>query len=183
MYSIYTVFSILLQSALTCKNITQDGQKGPLIFWDKTHWGQTIMAASYTEHIVPQMHAFWYEQSQQQLDYIYLQQDGASPHRAAYTQNQLKTLGIWGYFIDWPPSSPDCSPIENVWRSIKQRIRQCQLFPTTNESLRIAIQEEWDATTAEELRELVQSVPTRVREAGLSFSPLKIFILTLSLIF
>jgi len=85
---------------LTYKNITQGGQKDPLIFWDKTYWGKTITAGSFTEHIVPQMHAFWQEQSQQQLDYVYLQQDNASPYRAVYTQNQLKTLGIWGYFID-----------------------------------------------------------------------------------
>ena len=112
------------------------------------------------------MDAFWRQQSQLQLDYVYLQQDGASPYHAAYTQNHLRALGIWGYFIDWPPSSPDCSPIENVWPSIKQRIRRRRPFPTTNEALRIAIQEEWDATTPDELGELVNSVSTRVREVG-----------------
>ena len=152
------------------------GHKGPLIFWDKENWGKTITAASFTAHIVPHFHRFWQQESQLQpsslsdsdsdldSDYVYLQQDNASPHRAALTQNRFHTLGIWGYFIDWPPSSPDCSPIENVWRTMKQRIRQRTPFPTTNEALRVAIQEEWNAITSDELIALVDSVPTRVRE-------------------
>ena len=52
-------------------------------------------------------------------DYVYLQQDNASPHWAALTQNRFHTLEIWGYFIHWLPSSPDCSPIENLWRIMK----------------------------------------------------------------
>jgi len=72
----------------------QGTQKGPLIFWDKANWGKTIKATSYTDHIIPHMDAFWKQQSQLQLDYVYLQQDGASPHCAVYTQKHLKALGI-----------------------------------------------------------------------------------------
>ena len=95
-------------------------------------------------------------------------QDNARPHCAKYTQNRLRELGIWGYFIDWPPSSPDCNPIENVWRLMKQRIRKRNPFPATMESLKIAIQEKRDFITPEELPSLVNSIPTRVREVGLS---------------
>ena len=140
------------------------GIKGPLIIWDKENWGTTVKSHSFTQHIVPSFHEFWQQQSQLQLDYVYLMQDNASPHTAGHTQSRFKELGIWGYFIDWPPSSPDCNPIENVWRLMKQRIRQRTPFPTTNEALRIAIHEEWDAITSEELSSLVNSLPTRVRE-------------------
>ena len=142
-------------------------QKGPLIFWDKEHWGKTIKAVSFSSHIVPHFHQFWQEQSQLQLDYVYFQQDGASPYQAAHTQNLFRTLGIWGYFIDWPPSSPDCSPIENLQRTIKQRIRLRNPFPTTNEALRTAIEEEWAAITPDELEALVDTIPTRLREVKL----------------
>lgn len=138
-------------------------QKGPLIFWDK-EWGKTIRAASVTTDIVPEFYRFWQEQSQLQLDYVYLQQDNASPYTAAHTQNHFCDLGIWGYFIDWPPCSPDCSPIENLWRTIKDHIRKRNPFPTTNEDLRLAIQEEWDAISPEKLESLVHSVSTGVRE-------------------
>jgi len=153
------------------------GHKGPLIFWDKDNWGKTVTAASFAAHIVPHFHRFWEQESQPQpqpdgeseSDYVYLQQDNASPHRAALTQNLFRTLGIWGYFIDWPPCSPDCSPIENVWRTMKQHIRQRSPFPTNNQALRVAIQEEWNAITSAELIALVDSVPTRVREVSLFF--------------
>ena len=73
------------------------------------------------------------------LDYIYLKQEGASSYQAALPKNHSCTLGIWGYFIDWPPCSPACNPIENVWRTIKQYIRQYNLSPTTNKTLQVAI--------------------------------------------
>jgi len=154
-------------------------EKGPLIFWDKEQWGKTIKATSFTSHIVPHFHQFWQEQSQLQLDYVYLQQDGASPHQAAYTQNHFRTLGIWGYFLDWPPSSPDCNPIENLWRTLKQRIRHHNPFPTTNEALHTAIEEEWAAITPDELEALVDSLPTRLREVKNSsfFLPFNFLIL------
>lgn len=47
-------------------------QKGPLIFWDKKQWGETVKATSFTSYIVPHFHQFWHEQSQLQLDYVYL---------------------------------------------------------------------------------------------------------------
>ena len=76
--------------------------------------------------------------------------------------------GSWGYgdifFLDWPPCSPDCSLIQNVWQTINDRIQKRNPFPTTNESLHQAIQEEWDAISPEELESLVESVPTRLHE-------------------
>ena len=155
-------------------------QKGPLIFWDKKQWGKTVKAASFTSYIVPHFHQFWHEQSQLQLDYVYLQQDGASPHQAVHTQNSFRALGIWGYFIDWPPSSPDCNPIENLWRTLKQRIRSRNPFPTTNAALRTAIEEEWAAITPDELEALVDSLPTRLREVRICFSLLFSIVLTTS---
>jgi len=47
---------------------------------------------------------------------------------------------------------------------MKQCIRQHKPFSTTNPALQVAIQEELNAITSEELIALVDSVPTRVRE-------------------
>jgi len=71
-------------------------------------------------------------------------------------------MKIWGYFIHWPPSSPDSNPpIENLWLTIKDHIHKRNPFPTTFEALRQAIQEEWDAISLKELEFLVHSVSTR----------------------
>lgn len=89
-------------------------------------------------------------------------QDGAPPHRAKFTIEVLQELGILGYFFNWPGSLPDCNPIENVWQIMKQRINHRIPRPTTNLALQIAIQEEWDAITSEEIASLVDSMPARI---------------------
>jgi len=68
---------------------------------------------------------------------------------------------MFGYFLTWPASSPDLNPIEQIWRTMKDRIYRRSPRPTTNPSLRIAIQEEWDAITEEEITALTSSLPAR----------------------
>lgn len=138
-------------------------QKGPLVIWDKSQWGATINGPSYCKYIIlPHLHTFWQDLCAKNLGYIYLQQDGASPHRAKYTQKVLSDLGMLNYFFKWPASSPDLNPIEHVWRSMKQRIYQRNPRPTSNALLRAAIQEEWDLITNEEIASIIQTMPARV---------------------
>jgi len=33
--------------------------------------------------------------------------------------------------LDWPSNSPDCSPIETLWRHMKKRLAQYSSVPTT----------------------------------------------------
>lgn len=80
--------------------------KGPLVFWDKVNWGTTINGPRYCEHIIrPHLFPFWQERSRRTLDYVYLMQDGAPPHRAKFTAEVLRELGILGYFFAWPGNS------------------------------------------------------------------------------
>ncbi len=62
--------------------------------------------------------------------------------------------------LDWPGCSPDLSPIENVWRILKRKMRQQR--SRTVAHLKNCLQEEWDKITPETLHHLVSSVPKRL---------------------
>ncbi len=69
-----------------------------------------------------------------------VQQDNVKPHTAAITTAWLRSRRVWE--LNWPACSPDLSPIENIWRIIKQKIRQG--WPWTLQQLETYITEEWD---------------------------------------
>uniref|UniRef100_A0AAR2M5U8 Tc1-like transposase DDE domain-containing protein n=1 Tax=Pygocentrus nattereri TaxID=42514 RepID=A0AAR2M5U8_PYGNA len=50
------------------------------------------------------------------------QQDNAKPHSARVTTAWLRSKRV--RVLNWPSCSPDLSPIENVWRIMKRKIRQ-----------------------------------------------------------
>ncbi len=86
------------------------------------------------------------------------QQDNAKPHSAHITKSWLRRKRV--RVLDWPACSPDLSPIENVWRILKCKMRQRR--PRTVAHLKTCLQEEWDKITPETLHHLVSSVPKRL---------------------
>ncbi len=71
------------------------------------------------------------------------QQDNAKPHSAHITKSWLRRKRV--RVLDWPACSPDLSPIENVWRILKRKMRQRR--PRTLAHLKTCLQEEWDKIT------------------------------------
>lgn len=60
-----------------------------------------------------------------------------------------------------PPQSPDLNPIENVWWKLKKRVQATK--PATTDQLSIAIKNSWSEIPVELCKQLVQSMPKRIR--------------------
>jgi len=69
------------------------------------------------------------------------------------------------YSIDWPPSSPDLNPIENVWRILKQRLRNRNPYGGWSlQELQKAVIEEWDKISIEDFNKYIDSLPERLEK-------------------
>ena len=89
------------------------------------------------------------------------QQDNARPHK---TPEVLDYLANWGYeVIDWPPQSPDLSPIENFWNIIKMKMKAMDPRPRTTATMRNAMMNIWDELDADLLVQIVGTFRERLQ--------------------
>jgi len=93
-----------------------------------------------------------------------LVEDGSKVHISGYSP-QFK-LGNEITCSDWPGYSPDLNPIENVWRTLKRRLkiqfRTPQSRPRGIAGLVRAAQEEWNEIEQEKLDRFIDSMPIHV---------------------
>ncbi len=87
------------------------------------------------------------------------QQDKTKLHTAAITTAWLRSRRV--RVLNWPACSPDLSPIENIWRIIKQKIHQRQ--PQTLQQLETYIRQEWEQIPTPKLQKLITSMPRRLQ--------------------
>ncbi len=85
------------------------------------------------------------------------QQDNAKPHTVAITTAWLRSRRV--RVLNWPACSPALSPIENIWRIIKLKIRQRR--PQTIQQLETNIRQERDQIPTPELPKPITSMPRR----------------------
>lgn len=92
------------------------------------------------------------------------QQDNARIHTTIRIRNLFveENLNV----LQWPPYSPDLSPIENLWALLKKRTiqRVRQAWPTSNETFFDVIKEEAAAIDASVIKSLYDGMPRRIRQ-------------------
>ncbi len=85
------------------------------------------------------------------------QQNNAKPHTAAITTAWLRSRRV--RVLNWPASSPDISPIENIWRIIKEKYLKDEAL----QQLETYIRQEWDQIPTPKLQKLITSMPRRLQ--------------------
>jgi hypothetical protein len=92
------------------------------------------------------------------------QQDGARCHTSTATIQWLDD-NIPSYIKpkDWPPNSPDLSPIENLWSILSLSVYR-DPEPKNIVQLKRRLRSAWKSVTVETLEALIQSMPARVED-------------------
>ena len=65
--------------------------------------------------------------------------------------------------LTWPPKSPDLNPIDHMWDSLENRIRNCPVQPRTRKELQIALHEEWVHFPQYKIQRFIASMRKRCR--------------------
>lgn len=137
-------------------------RKGPLVVLEYPGGkGGGMTAQRYISQVLEDvLLPFYTEVRAEMARDVLFQQDGAAAHRAKVTQEWLRAHEIASF--SHPASSPDLSPIEPVWHTLKSRLRARPRLPTNLEELKRAVKEVWADLTLEDINRHVVQMPDRV---------------------
>jgi hypothetical protein len=128
-------------------------ERAPLVVHSGSVTG-AVHAKLLEEHAIPSFKAIF------PWGRAIFQQDNAPVHTAKVAQNILAAKKV--NTLPWPAYSPDLSPIENLWSIMETNLRSHNT-PSSLAELRKAVQSEWNSIPQEVLRNLVESMPRRVK--------------------
>lgn len=142
--------SIMVWAAMSSQQLS------PLIMIDGTLNGEKYAKEIIEKNVVPFM---------KQHNNFWFQHDNARPHVckvaiAALKQNNINT-------IPWPSRSPDLSIIEHLWDVLGKRLQSEYAEPPTSlESLKHRLKEQWNLIPFETVKSLFDSMPRRIAECA-----------------
>ena len=132
-------------------------EMGPLVIIKK---GGTMTAERYLETVKKHFIPFIRRMKRKYGNGVVMQEDNASWHKAKLVTSYLDRQKIKR--IRWPPQSPDLSPIENLWKQIKNIIgKMCHRIRNIKQ-MEEALAEIWPTLGGERLTKLNESMPKRL---------------------
>lgn len=138
------------------------GKKGPLTVLEYPGGkGGGMTAKRYQDQVLKKLVHDFYMEVCEERGWAVFEQDGAPSHRAKSTINWLEQNSIDRF--PQPPSSPDVVPLENLWHTFKEAIRNRDHIPTSVDELKTAAYEAWESITLEEIDRHVLTMQDRVK--------------------
>jgi len=89
-----------------------------------------------------------------------LQEDGDKVHKSKVCQTWKRKNKI--QVLDWPPSSCDISPLENLWGIFKKRL-SLEKNPSNIQQFKELAEKVWSETPVSICEKLIESVPSRIQ--------------------
>lgn len=127
-------------------------EKSPLVFLPQ---GERT-AADFVQNVYEGILSGFYFMHVHRNELV-LMEDGAPVHRARVSQLWREAHGIRK--LKWPPNSPDLNPIENLWKILKDLLRNHKK-PSNKQEMIEVIERVWSEVTLEQLETLVCSMPS-----------------------
>ena len=139
-----------------------EGRKGPIVVLNYPGGrGGGMTAHRYQEQVLDgPLHEFYQEMCEERGLAVF-QEDGASCHRAKSTCAWLKCNSIESF--PHPAASPDLSPIEPLWNTLKNIIRARPHPPSSLAELKIAVVEAWGEISPRDINVHVRHMQDRIR--------------------
>jgi transposase len=132
------------------------GRKSALGFLPK-NWDSTDLATVFERDVYPSL--LWKSRGRNKNTLMW---DNDGRHHAAPWREAEARMGVEP-IRPWPANSPDFNPIENTWAWMKRNVER--KAPRTEQALRQAIVEAWQAFPAEDTVTLLESLPRRLQLA------------------
>ena len=135
-----------------------DTELGPLVILPK---GAKMNQTRYTEEVLkPHFVPFYLRMRRKYGTEVVMQEDGARYHFAKIPTAYKDLYKVKR--LSWPPQSPDLSPIENLWKQLKDAISARRHRIRTILEMEIALRQEWAKIQEETLEKLMKSMPIRM---------------------
>ena len=136
--------------------------KGPMVILEYPGGkGGRMNADRYQEQVLECKLYDYYMERMEEMGQVNFQQDGAPLHTARSTTAWLARNSIEKF--PHPPSSPDLSPIEPLWKTLKNYITGQPHLPSSIAELKKAACEAWDQITEEDINAHVKHMNDRVQ--------------------